>query len=442
MNLLNYFIYKYIILQLLLMDNDGLQKANITDYGEYNSSSNKKNIICIIISISIIMIIVLLIYFVFMLNRKPSVKTNLTHYDYLIVGAGLYGSTFNYLARKEGKTTLIVEKRNTTGGNLYCENVEGIFIHKYGPHIFHTDNKKVWDFVNSIVEFTPFMNQPFSKDGNNLYNLPFNMWTYHELWGVLTPEEASNKINGQKYQGDIKNLEDQAMSLVGKDIYSKLIKGYTEKQWGRECPNLPSFIIKRLPTRFVFNNNYFNDRYQGIPEGCYNSFIDKLLKDTEIILSTDYNKNKEKYEKLADKIVYTGKIDEYFDYKFGKLEYRTVRWDNEIKETDNYQGNAVINYASKDVPYTRVIEHKHFEPYNKEVQELNKTVISYEYSEEWDDTKEGYYPVNDEKNSELYKKYKELADNEKNVIFGGRLAQYKYFDMKDIIEDVFKQFNI
>ena len=424
------------------MDNDDMQKANISDYSDYNSSSNKKNKRCLIITIVIIMIIILSLYFIFMLRNNSKAKTNLSHYDYLIVGSGLYGSAFNYLARKEGKTTLIVEKRNTTGGNLYCENVEGIFVHKYGPHIFHTDNKKVWDFVNSIVEFTPFMNQPFSKMDKNLYNLPFNMWTYHELWGVLTPEEASKKIDEQKYQGDVKNLEDQAMSLVGKDIYQKLIKGYTEKQWGRECPNLPSFIIKRLPTRFVFNNNYFNDRYQGIPEGCYNSFIEKMLQGTEVILSTDYNKNKEKYEKLADKIVYTGKIDEYFDYKYGKLEYRTVRWDNEIKDTDNYQGNAVINYASKDVPYTRVIEHKHFEPYNKEVQEMKKTVVSYEYSEEWDDTKEGYYPVNDQKNSELYKKYKALADNEKNVIFGGRLAQYKYFDMKDIIEDVFKQFNI
>ena len=424
------------------MDNDDMQKANISDYSDYNSSSNKKNKTCLIITIVIIMIVILSLYFIFMLRNNSKAKTNLSHYDYLIVGSGLYGSAFNYLARKEGKTTLIVEKRNTTGGNLYCENVEGIFVHKYGPHIFHTDNKKVWDFVNSIVEFTPFMNQPFSKMDKDLYNLPFNMWTYHELWGVLTPEEASKKIDEQKYQGDVKNLEDQAMSLVGKDIYQKLIKSYTEKQWGRECPNLPSFIIKRLPTRFVFNNNYFNDRYQGIPEGCYNSFIEKMLQGTEVIISTDYNKNREKYEKLADKIVYTGKIDEYFDYKYGKLEYRTVRWDNEIKDTDNYQGNAVINYASKDVPYTRVIEHKHFEPYNKEVQEMKKTVVSYEYSEEWDDTKEGYYPVNDQKNSELYKKYKALADNEKNVIFGGRLAQYKYFDMKDIIEDVFKQFNI
>ena len=424
------------------MESGGLEKANIADYEDNNSSFIKKKNKCSIIVIIIIIIIVLSFYFIFLLNREPKQKTNLSHYDYLIVGSGLYGSAFNYLARKEGKTTLIVEKRNTTGGNLYCDKIEGIFVHKYGPHIFHTDNKKVWDFVNSIVEFTPYMNQPFSKMDNNLYNLPFNMWTFNQLWGVITPEEASNKIKEQKYQGEINNLEQQAMSLVGKDIYEKLIKGYTEKQWGRECPNLPSFIIKRLPTRFIFNNNYFNDRYQGIPEGCYNSFIDKMLKDTEVILSIDYNKNKNKFSSLADKIVYTGKIDEYFDYKFGKLEYRTVRWDNEIKDTDNYQGNAVINYASKNVPYTRVIEHKHFEPYNKEIQEKKKTVISYEYSEEWDDTKEGYYPVNDEKNSQLYKKYKELADKEKNVIFGGRLAQYKYFDMKDIIEDVFKQFNI
>ena len=421
------------------------EQARITDTGEFNSSSSSSNCInrkCIIITIVISIISICIIYKLISRPSVPVIKPNLTQYDYLIVGAGLYGSTFNYLARKEGKSTVIVEKRNTTGGNLYCDKIEGIYVHKYGPHIFHTDNKKVWDFVNSFVEFTPYQNQPISKMGDSLYNLPFNMWTYNQLWGVLTPEEASNKINEQKYQGDVKNLEDQAMSLVGKDIYEKLIKGYTEKQWGRECPNLPSFIIKRLPTRFRFDNNYFNDRYQGIPEGCYNSFIDKMLNNTEVILSTDFNKDREKYLKLADKIVYTGKIDEYFDYKFGKLEYRTVRWDNEIKDTSNYQGNAVINYASKGVPYTRVIEHKHFEPYNKEVQELPKTVVSYEFSEEWDDTKEGYYPVNDEKNSELYKKYKELADKETNVIFGGRLAQYKYFDMKDIIEDVFKQFNI
>ena len=364
------------------------------------------------------------------------------NYDYLIVGSGLYGSTFNYLARKAGKTTLVVEKRETIGGNLYCENIDGLFVHKYGPHIFHTDNKKVWDFVNSLVEFTPYQNQPVSKSGKKLYNLPFNMWTFHPLWGTITPEEAKEKIESQKFKGTVTNLEEQALSLVGKDIYKKLIKFYTQKQWGRECPNLPSFIIKRLPTRFIYDNNYFNDRYQGIPVGCYNAFIDKLLQDTKVITKVDYNKNRSDFETIADTIVYTGKIDEYFNYKYGKLEYRTVRWDNEILDVDNYQGNAVINYADKKVPYTRVIEHKHFEPYNKEIQERKKTVISYEYSEEWDDTKEGYYPINDEKNSKLYEKYKELADKEKSVIFGGRLAQYKYFDMKDIIEDVFKLFKI
>ena len=416
----------------------GLRKVEITTSNQdsQNFKINSKTITIIIV----IIIIVVISIFLFKNSKNLFGKSN--HYDYLIVGTGLYGSTFNYLAKKEGKTTLMIERRETIGGNLYCENIEGIFVHKYGPHIFHTDNKKVWDFVNSVVEFTPYQNKPVSKSNYKLYNLPFNMWTYNQLWGISTPEEAQNKIEEQKYKGEVHNLEEQALSLVGKDIYEKLIKSYTQKQWGRECPNLPSFIIKRLPTRFIFDNNYFNDRYQGIPEGCYNAFIDKLLKDTKVITKVDYNKHRDEYKNIADKIVYTGKIDEYFDYKYGKLEYRTVRWDNEIIDTDNYQGNAVINYADKEVPYTRVIEHKHFEPYNKEIQEKKKTVISYEYSEEWDETKEGYYPVNDEKNSKLYQNYKILADQEKNVIFGGRLAQYKYFDMKDIIEDVFKQFNI
>ena len=342
------------------------------------------------------------------------------HYDYLIVGSGLYGATFNYLAKKAGKTTYIVERRNVVGGNLYCENVEGIWIHKYGPHVFHTDNKKVWDFVNNMTHFNPYIQQTVAKVEDKLYSLPFNMWTFYELWGVQTPEEAQKKIEEQKYTGEVHNLEEQAMSLVGKDVYEKLIKGYTEKQWGRECKNLPPFIIKRLPTRFTYDSNYFNDRYQGIPEGCYNAMMEQLLKDTKIETGVDYNKNKEKYEKIADKIVYTGKIDEYF----------------------NYQGAAVINQPDKNVPYTRVIEHKHFEPYNKELQEKKKTVVSKEFSEEWDETKEGYYPVNDEKNNNLYKQYKELADKEKNVLFGGRLAEYRYYDMKDIIENVFKQWGV
>jgi UDP-galactopyranose mutase len=384
---------------------------------------------------------VLLLYLMFKGKGASPVVRKLDHYDYLIVGSGLYGATFNYLAKKAGKTTFVVEKRNVTGGNLYCENIQGIFVHKYGPHVFHTDNKKVWDFVNSLTHFNPYIQQTVAKVDDKLYSLPFNMWTFNQLWGVTTPEEAKAKIEADKYTGEVHNLEEQALSLVGKDIYEKLIKGYTEKQWGRECKNLPPFIIKRLPTRFTYDGNYFNDRYQGIPEGCYNSMMDQLLKDTEVITGTDYNKNREKYEKMADKIVYTGKIDEYFGYKFGKLEYRTVRWDNEIKEMANFQGAAVINQPDKNVPYTRVIEHKHFEPHNKEVQEMKKTVVSKEFSEEWDETKEGYYPVNDEKNNNLYKQYKELADKETNVIFGGRLAEYRYYDMKDVIEAVFKQWN-
>ncbi|ORY20623.1 UDP-galactopyranose mutase [Neocallimastix californiae] len=372
------------------------------------------------------------------LKSKFTVNSSkLKHYDYLIVGSGLYGSTFNYLAKKKGKSTLIVEKRDVVGGNLYCEKVEGIYVHKYGPHIFHTDNIRVWNFVNNITHFNPYMLQTMSRVGDKLYSLPFNMYTFNQLWGVTTPEEAKARINKDKYTGVVHNLEEQALSLVGRDIYEKLIKGYTEKQWGRDCRNLPSFIIKRLPTRFTFNGNYFNDRYQGIPEGCYNAMIDKLLEDTEVITGVDYNTNREMYEKIADKIVYTGKIDEYFGYKYGKLQYRTVRWDTEIIEVANYQGTAVINQPDKNVEYTRIIEHKHFEPYNERIHQLNKTVISKEYSEEWDETKEGYYPINDEKNNNLYKKYKELADKEKNVIFGGRLAEYKYYDMKDIIESVF-----
>ncbi|KAL6632799.1 UDP-galactopyranose mutase [Neocallimastix sp. 'constans'] len=372
------------------------------------------------------------------LKSKFTVNSSkLKHYDYLIVGSGLYGSTFNYLAKKKGKSTLIVEKRDVVGGNLYCEKVEGIYVHKYGPHIFHTDNIRVWNFVNNITHFNPYMLQTMSRVGDKLYSLPFNMYTFNQLWGVTTPEEAKARINKDKYTGVVHNLEEQALSLVGRDIYEKLIKGYTEKQWGRDCRNLPSFIIKRLPTRFTFNGNYFNDRYQGIPEGCYNAMIDKLLEDTEVITGVDYNTNREMYEKIADKIVYTGKIDEYFGYKYGKLQYRTVRWDTEIIEVANYQGTAVINQPDKNVEYTRIIEHKHFEPYNERIHQLNKTVISKEYSEEWDETKEGYYPINDEKNNNLYKKYKELADKEKHVIFGGRLAEYKYYDMKDIIESVF-----
>ena len=389
-----------------------------------------------IIICSIILVIIIILSFFFHSNSSSN------HYDYLIIGTGLYGATFNYLAKKAGKTTYMIERRDVVGGNLYCENREGIWIHKYGPHVFHTDNKKVWDFVNNMTHFNPYIQQTVAKVEDKLYSLPFNMWTFYQLWGITTPEEAEAKIDSQKYTGEINNLEEQAKSLVGNDIYKKLIKGYTEKQWGRDCSNLPSFIIKRLPTRFTFDGNYFNDRYQGIPEGCYNSMIEKMLRNTKIDIGVDYNKNRDKYSNIADKIVYTGKIDEYFGYKFGKLEYRTVRWDTEIKDVANFQGAAVINHPDKNVPYTRVIEHKHFEPHNNKIQEMKKTVISKEFSEEWDETKEGYYPVNDEKNNNLYKLYKELADKEKNVIFGGRLAEYKYYDMKDIIENVFKQWEV
>ena len=388
-----------------------------------------------LIIICSVVLAIIICYFYF---RSGSSSGSVDHYDYLIVGSGLYGATFNYLAKKAGKTTYIVERRDVIGGNLYCENVEGIWIHKYGPHVFHTDNKKVWDFVNNMTHFNPYIQQTVAKVEDKLYSLPFNMWTFYQLWGVTTPEEAKAKIKEQQYTGEVHNLEEQAMSLVGKDMYEKLIKGYTEKQWGRECKNLPPFIIKRLPTRFTYDSNYFNDRYQGIPEGCYNAMMNQLMKDTKVETGVDYNKNRAKYEKMADKIVYTGKIDEYFGYKFGKLEYRTVRWDTEVKDVANFQGAAVINQPDKNVPYTRVIEHKHFEPYNKELQEKQKTVVSKEFSEEWDETKEGYYPVNEKKNNNLYKQYKELAEKEKNVIFGGRLAEYRYYDMKDIIENVFK----
>ena len=359
--------------------------------------SDKKNIIIIC---AVVVVLIIILCFIFRSRSNP-----LGHYDYLIVGTGLYGATFNYLAKKAGKTTYMIEKRDVVGGNLYCEKKEGIWIHKYGPHVFHTDNKKVWDFVNNMTNFNPYIQQTVARVEDTLYSLPFNMWTYYQLWGVTTPAEAKEKIDSQKFTGEVTNLEEQAMSLVGKDIYKKLIKGYTEKQWGRKCTELPPFIIKRLPTRFTFDGNYFNDRYQGIPEGCYNAMIDQLLKDTKIETGVDYNKNKEKYENIADKIVYTGKIDEYFGYKLGKLEYRTVRWETEVKDVANFQGAAVINQPDKDVPYTRIIEHKHFEPYNKELQEMKKTVISKEFSEEWDETKEGYYPVNDEKNNKLYKQY-------------------------------------
>ncbi len=361
-------------------------------------------------------------------------------YDYLIVGAGLFGATIAYRARWAGKRVLVIDRRPHLGGNVYCEEVEGIHVHKYGAHIFHTDNRRVWQFVNSLVEFNRYTNSPVANYRGHLYNLPFNMNTFARMWGVITPAEAQTKIDEQRAEAlqalggrEPANLEEQALTLVGRDIYERLIKGYTEKQWGRPCTELPAFIIRRLPVRMVFDNNYFNDPYQGIPVGGYNLLIDKLLAGCNTRLNTDYLAHKAEFDALADKVVYTGSIDEYFGYRLGHLEYRTVRFETEVLETPNYQGNAVINYTDAAVPYTRIIEHKHFEMFGTAVDACPKTVISREYSTEWQQGMEPYYPVNDERNSHLYQQYAALAAQEKNVLFGGRLAEYKYYDMDDII---------
>ncbi|QAA34761.1 MULTISPECIES: UDP-galactopyranose mutase [Clostridium] len=352
-------------------------------------------------------------------------------YDYLIVGAGLFGSVFAYEASKLNKKCLVIDRRDHIGGNIYCENIEGINVHKYGAHIFHTSNKKIWDYINQFATFNRYINSPIANYKGEIYNLPFNMNTFNKLWGVITPQEAKNKIEEQKKEYSInipKNLEEQAISLVGFDIYEKLIKGYTEKQWGRSTIDLPSFIIKRLPVRFTYDNNYFDDKYQGIPEGGYNIIIEKMLKDVDVKLSTDFFSDREKFEMMADKIVFTGMIDEFYNYKFGLLQYRSLEFKHEILEKENYQGNAVVNYTDRETPYTRIIEHKHFEFGNQE-----KTVITKEYPSEWKVGDEPYYPVNDDRNSNIFKLYKDLADKEKNVIFGGRLADYKYYDMHHVI---------
>lgn len=361
-------------------------------------------------------------------------------YDYLIVGSGLYGATFAYLAKQKGKKCLVIDKRSHIGGNVYCDDDEGIHVHKYGAHIFHTSNKQVWDFVNSFVQFNRYTNSPVANYKGELYNLPFNMNTFYQMWGVKTPVEAIAKIEEQKKDAvaildgrEPTNLEEQALSLVGHDIYEKLIKGYTEKQWGRKCTELPAFIIKRLPVRFTFDNNYFYDAYQGIPIGGYNKLIDGLLNEIEVKINADFFSDRKYWESMADRIVFTGKLDEFYDYKFGKLEYRTVRFETDKLEKQNHQGNAVINYTEAEIPYTRIIEYKHFEPENPAYQK-DITVISREYSTEWKDGMEPFYPVNDEKNGLLYQKYKTLADSENNVFFGGRLAEYKYYDMDDVIE--------
>ena len=379
-----------------------------------------------------------------MINRCE--RTIKMHYDYLVVGAGLYGAVFAHEAKKKGKTCLVIEKRNHIAGNIYCENVEGINVHVYGAHIFHTSDKFIWDYINEFAEFNNYINSPIAKYKNELYNLPFNMNTFYQMWGVTVPEEAKAKIEEQKAEAmknmrlvgmkEPRNLEEQALILIGKDIYERLIKGYTEKQWGRKCTELPAFIIKRLPIRFVFDNNYFNDTYQGIPVGGYNKLIDGLLDGTETRTRVDFFADRTYWESMANTIVFTGKIDEYYDYRFGKLEYRTVRFEEEIHDCANYQGNAVVNYTEREIPYTRVIEHKHFEMFGADVDRSPKTIISKEYSMEWKDGMDPYYPVNDERNTLLADRYRKLAEAEDNVIFGGRLAEYKYYDMGPIVEKV------
>ena len=375
----------------------------------------------------------------------------MSHYDFLVVGSGLYGATFAHLARQAGKRILVIDKRPHTGGNIYCEDIGGIHVHKYGAHIFHTNNKEVWDFVNTFVEFNRYTNSPVANYNGRLFNLPFNMNTFHQMWNVNTPAEAQHIIEEQRgairaklsRQGitEPRNLEEQALMLVGSDIYNTLIKGYTEKQWGRKCSDLPAFIIKRLPVRFVFDNNYFNDRYQGIPIGGYNKLVAGLLSGIETLTDVDFFDNRSHWESLADTIVFTGKIDEFFDYKLGYLEYRSVRFEQEVLDIPNFQGNAVVNYTDASVAFTRIIEHKHFEMFGDNVNNCPNTVISKEYSTEWHHGIEPYYPINDERNNRLYEAYKNLASQRPDVIFGGRLAQYRYFDMAPTVEQAFSSFS-
>ena len=371
-------------------------------------------------------------------------------YDYLIVGSGLFGATFAYFAHKQGKRCLVIDKRPQLGGNVYCKNIEGINVHQYGAHIFHTSNKRVWQFVNSLVEFNRYTNSPVANYQGKLYNLPFNMNTFYQMWGVTTPAEAMAKIESQRQEAvekmradgvtEPRNLEEQALTLIGHDIYERLIKGYTEKQWGRKCTDLPACIIKRLPVRLVFDNNYFNDTYQGIPIGGYNQLINSLLDGVETKTDVDFFDDRAHWEGVASKIVFTGEIDRFYDYKLGHLDFRTVRFETEVLNEANHQGNAVVNYTEASVPYTRIIEHKHFESFGQAVYDNPKTVISREYSTEWKPGMEPYYPVNDEKNNRLAEAYRQLAAQEENVIFGGRLAEYKYYDMAPVIEKVMDLF--
>ena len=358
-------------------------------------------------------------------------------YDYLVVGTGLFGSVFAYEANKRGKKVLVIDKREHIGGNVYTEEIENIQVHKYGAHIFHTSNKEIWDYIRQFADFNRYTNSPLARYKNETYNLPFNMNTFYQMWGTITPKEAKEKLDSQIAKEGIKepkNLEEQALSLVGRDIYEKLIKGYTEKQWGKKADELPAFIIKRLPLRMTYDNNYFNDSYQGIPIGGYTKIFEKMLEGIEVRLNTNFFENKEHFERIANKIVFTGMIDEYFQYCFGPLEYRSLEFETKMLEVDNYQGNAVVNYTEYEIPYTRIIEHKHFEFDSSS----EKTIISYEYPTKWDKDKEPYYPVNDEKNNELYARYKMLAEGQEKVIFGGRLGMYQYFDMHKVIEEALK----
>ena len=411
------------------------KKSNSLISNNNNNIKINYNIILIIISLFIILSLSIIIYNKFFIKKYK--------YDYLIVGSGLYGSTFNYLAKQKGKKTLVLEKNNFIGGYLHCDNIEGIYVHKFGPHIFHTNNKTIWDFVNNLVEFNPYITQPLAKIKNKMYSLPYNMWTFQELWNITKPEKAKEKIENQKYKGIIYHLAHKAKSIIGNDIYNKFIKGDIIKKWGRDVEDLPPFIIEELPKRFIFDNNYFyEDKYQGIPKGCYNALIDKLLNNTEVITGVDYLLNREKYENLAEKIIFTGRIDEYYNYTYTPLDYRSYRYEHKILNKSNYQGAAIVKTPDIKKSYLKVIEHKHFEPYNKTLQELKKTVVSYEYNEPWNEMKEPMFPINDERSNNIYLKYEELAEKENKIIFAGRLGKYKYYSMQDTIKEVFEKFGM